>query len=89
MAHPRLIRVTRHIPNGTQDTADVSPVELVFTDAVCRFLLLEQPFPPIEQFNRLLMSGRGDDGFIPHTWDSFTLTEQEYHEIRKRHEHAA
>jgi hypothetical protein len=89
MTTSRLIKVTRWIPNGTQEFREVAPIELVFSDAKCGYLLLEQAFPPIERFNRLLLSGRGDDGFIPHTWDSFTLTEQEYHEIRRRHENAA
>jgi len=84
MTISRLIEVTRHIPDGSQDIVNVSPVELVLTDADCRFLLLGDRFPSIEEFNRILMSGRGDDGFVPHTWTGFALTELEYDEIRTR-----
>lgn len=74
------------IPCGTDETREMSPVELAFQDADCRFLMLRRPFPTIEQFNLLLSRGWGDDGLIPHVWDGFALTDEEYRQIVKRAE---
>ncbi len=43
----------------------------------------EGRLPPLHELNRVLGSGKGDDGFVIMRWDPFTIGEQEYRGLLK------
>jgi len=80
-------RITfRRLPPGGQSAEEVIPVSDLFRrdSLFLSYIWSDRDLPSLEETNRILQQGRGDDGHFVHVWQPVQLTEEEYEELRQQ-----
>ena len=81
----RMIRFRRLPPVGTSAEETIPVSDLFRRDALflCH-IWGDRELPPLEETNRILLRGLGDDGFIGHIWEPFELSAKEHKELNRQ-----
>ena len=80
----RLIQYQRLVPSPSAQQHETDLLAFLRTEAyLATFLNCDKQLPHIEELNRILASGSGDDGHFVMKWNPFTITEAEYGELAK------
>ena len=81
----RLVRCQTLLPDGTPEQHEVDLLSLIKMEAyLASFVNCDRQLPPLEELNRVLSSGSGDDGHLALRWSPFAITGQEYLELARR-----
>ena len=65
---------------------EVVPISEIFRrdSLFLGYIWSDRDLPSLEETNRILLRGHGDDGHFPHKWQATQLTEAEYEALRQR-----
>ncbi len=76
----------RNLAPGGPSVEEIIPVsEIMRRDSLfLSYLTFDHDLPPLEETNRILLQGRGDDGHFILAWEPVELSKQEYQRIRKQ-----
>jgi hypothetical protein len=76
MTHQRLIRLKRCPPLTDATEEDISIAELMRREALIRLWMPDKRLPTRDQLNTVFGRGGGDDGWILHFWEPFSIAEE-------------
>ena len=81
----RTVQLRTFPGNGAPIDEVVLVSELLMRDSLFRPSdWLATQFPPLEEINRFLLSGSGDDGHFVHRWQPFEISAEEYRHIAEQ-----
>lgn len=81
------IRFSRIHPLGGQEERQVDLLTFIKIEGyLAMFCNSDERLPPLEELNRILSKGSGDDGFVIMKWEPFTVTQEEYAALEKEFE---
>lgn len=79
----RTIQYERLIFQGEREKKEVDLLLFIMTEGyLAQFVNSDRQMPPLVELNGVLASGKGDDGFILMRWEPFTITDQDYAELK-------
>lgn len=82
-----MIRYSRILPLGDQEENQVDLLTFIRTEGyLAMFCNSDHRLPPMDELNRILSKGSGDDGFVIMKWEPFTVTQEEYAALEKEFE---
>ena len=81
----KMIRFRRLPPVGSAPEEMIPVSELLRRETLfLSHIWADRDLPPLDETNRILLQGLGDDGHFSHMWEPVQLTEEEHKQLSKR-----